>query len=142
MYLRVFAVLLLAVFCAGWAAGCSEQTSVCRGPEQEINICVNGKRIAFDDRSPPHRHEAGSLYVPVEPLARKLGLDVRTIIRADGQSAIVTVKGRPFAPAMAHGAKGVHVHDGLVYVPLRELAAAAGIQLDMDAETGTAGFAK
>lgn len=136
---RFSAVLVLALLVAGCA---SAATTACGGPAQEINICVNGKRIQFDADSLPHRHETGSLYVPVEPLARTLGLDVRTIIRGDGQSAIVTVNGRPFAPAMASGARGVHVHDGQVFVPLRELAVTARLQMDMDADTGTAGFAR
>lgn len=138
--MRLFsAVLVLALLVAGCATAA---TTACGGPAQEINICVNGKRIQFDKAFLPHRHETGSLYVPVEPLARTLGLDVRSIIRGDGQSAIVTVNGRPFAPAMASGAKGVHVHEGQVFVPLRELAATVGLRLDMNAETGTAGFAR
>ncbi|HWI65787.1 MAG TPA: hypothetical protein VNT75_28505 [Symbiobacteriaceae bacterium] len=135
---RLLAACLLALL----LAGCTEATTVCRGPEQEINICVNGKRLVFDEHHPPHRHEEGSLYVPVEPLAERLGLDVRWVIRGDGKSAIVTVNGKPFDPAMAYGSKGVHVHDGAVYVPVRELAAAAGLELDMDAEAGMAGFAR
>ena len=136
--------VLLLVFAAalGAGVGCSEPTTACRGPAGEINVCINGRRIEFSDQYPPHRHEAGSLYVPVEPVARQLRIDVRTVIRGDGQSAVVTVGGRPFDPAMAFTAKGVHVHDGQVYVPLRELAAAARLKLDMDAETGTAGFAR
>jgi hypothetical protein len=134
--------VLLLVIAGAVAAGCSRPTTACRGPAEEINICMNGRRIEFTERYLPHRHESGSLYVPVEPLARQLRIDVRTVIRGDGQSAIVTVGGRPFDPAMASTAKGVHVHDGQVYVPLRELAAAARLQLDMDAETGTAGFAR
>lgn len=139
---RARVAALLALIGILLVAGCTGTSTVCRGSEQEITVCVNGKRVLFDEQFPPHRHESGSLYVPVEPLAEKLGLDVRTVIRADGQSAIVTVNGLPFAPAMASGARGVHVHDGQVYLPLRELAAAAGIQLDMDAETGIAGFAR
>lgn len=123
--------------------GCSAPpTTICRGPSDAINICVNGKRISFDEAHPPHRHEEGSLYVPVEPVAQYLRLDIRTVVRGDGKSAIVTVSGRPFDPAMAYGAKGIYVYDGQVYVPLRELAAAARLTLDMDAETGTAGFAR
>lgn len=136
-------LLLAALVLAFFAAGCAPAaTTACGGPSQEINICVNGKRIQFDERFLPHRHENGSLYVPVEPLARRLGLDVRTIIRGDGQTAIVTVNGRPFAPAMASGARGVHVHDGQVFVPLRELAVTARLRLDMDADLGIAGFAR
>lgn len=134
--------VLLLVVAAVAGAGCAEPTTACQGPAHEINVCINGRRIQFAEGHLPHKHESGSLYVPVEPLARQLGIDVRTVIRGDGQSAIVTVGGLPFDPAMAFTAKGVHVHDGKVYVPLRELAAAARLKLDMDAETGTAGFAR
>lgn len=139
---RAFAGLVLALLAAALGAGCSEATTVCRGPEQEITVCVNGRRLAFDERHAPHRHEAGSLYVPALEMADRLGLDVRSVISGDGQSAIVTVKGKPFDPAMADGARGIHVHDGVVFVPLRELAAAGGLDLDMDAEMGIAGFAR
>lgn len=136
---RLISVLVLALLATGCAAAA---TTACAGPVRQINICVNGKRMQFDERHLPHRHETGNLYAPVEPLARTLKLDLRMIIRGDGQSAIVTVNGRPFSPAMASDAKGVHVHEGQVYLPLRELAATAGLRLDMDAESGTAGFAR
>ena len=131
-------VLLMAVL----GVGCSHSSTACSGPEDSVNICVNGRRIAFEADAQPHMHETGSLYAPVDVLARRLGLDVRTVISGDGQSALVTVNRKPFAPAMAHGSKGVHVHQGTVYVPLREFAAAAGLELDMSAETRTAGFAR
>ncbi|HLN65384.1 MAG TPA: hypothetical protein VK464_28000 [Symbiobacteriaceae bacterium] len=127
---------------AGLAVGCSRPTTACHGAPGTITVCVNGRRVLFPPEFQPHRHEAGSLYAPAELLAQQLGLDVRTHVSADGQSALITVNRKPFAPAMAHGAMGVHVHDGVVYVPLRELAIAAGLKLEMDEGVGVAGFAK
>jgi hypothetical protein len=128
---------------AALGAGCfARPTTACAAVESAITVCVNGKRLVFPEEAQPHRHEPGSLYAPVEPLARQLGLDVRTVVSADGQSALVTVNRKAFAPAMAHGALGVHAHAGTVCVPLRELAIAAGLKLDLDAGGGVAGFAK
>jgi|GEM_PF-3548639 len=133
--------LLLAM--ALIVAGCGKPTTACAGRDKEVTICVNGRSISFAEaRNGPHGHEAGSLYAPAWVLGDALGVDVRTQVSPDGKSAIITVGGKPFSPAMAGSAQGVHVHDGEVFVPLREFAAAAGLKLDLDVEKGVAGFAR
>lgn len=136
------AATALVMLLATLAGGCARPSTACKGPENSVNICINGKRLQFTEEAQPHGHETGSIYAPVDVLAGRLGLDVRTWTTADGLTATVTVNRKPFAPAMAHGAKGIHVHNGHVYVPLREFAAAAGLKLELNAESLTAGFAK
>lgn len=119
----------------------ARSSTMCEGPPGAINICVNGRRLTFAAGQQPYRSGTGAIFAPADVLARQLRLDIRTLVSADGHSAMVTVNRRPFNPAMAMGAKGVEVREGVVYLPLRELALAAGLRLDMDADSGTAGFA-
>jgi hypothetical protein len=122
------------------AAGCARATTACKGPA--ATICLNGHPLAFAAGNQPHGHEVGNLYAPVDVLAKQLHLDVKSSVSADGKKIEVLLNGKPFAPAMADGAKGVHVHNGQVYVPVREFAAAAGLKLQLDAATGVAGVAQ
>lgn len=135
------AVLAAVLVLLAFVAGCARSTTECPRVEGQITVCINGRRIRFAEGAPPLRHEAGSLYAPADVLARELKLDIRTWVTPDG-TALVTVNRKPFRPAMAEGALGVHVEDGVVYLPLRELALAAGLKLDMNAERGVAGFAR
>jgi hypothetical protein len=138
---RAAVMMAIALLLVAFGAGCARSTTECRATEGEVSVCINGRRIKFADGAQPHQHEPGSLYAPADVLARQLGLDIRTWVTGTG-SVLVTVNRKPFNPAMAHGAKGVHVHGGVVYLPLRELALSAGLKLDMNAERGIAGFAR
>jgi hypothetical protein len=129
---------------AGLLWGCSSSASTaCEGKPNAVTICANGKPIDFSrEKNGPHVHEAGSIYAPVEVLGQALGIPVAAEVSADGKSARVTINGKAFAVKMASGAKGIHVHDGETFVPLKEFAAAAGLMLDLNVNKGTAGFAK
>lgn len=129
---------------AGLLAGCGAKataTTACAGRPNDITICVNGKPIDFTaEKSGPHRHDpANNLYAPVVPLAKALGLDVK----ADPTAKTVTINGKPFVANTDNGKlKGIHVHDGVVFVPLKDFANAAGLNMEMDIDKGTAGFAR
>lgn len=135
--------LMAGALLAVLAAGCGKPTTACRAQENAVTICLNGKPLDFRAaRNAPHAHEHGHIYAPAAVLGKQLKVDVRLKITPDGKSAIVTVGGRPFEPAMSHGSKGIHVHDGEVFVPVREFAKAAGLQIEMDVQQGWAGFSR
>lgn len=142
---RHFTILATGVILAGVMAGCSASSSTdCKAEGNNVTICVNKKPIDFSAaKNKPHSHETGSIYAPGKVLADALGVPFDAQVAADGKSAKVTVNGKPFEPAMAATTdKGIHVHDGDAFVPVREFAAAAGLKVDVKADQGTAGFAK
>ncbi len=84
-------------------------------------------------------HENGNLYAPVMPLARALGLQVTV----DPRTKQVTVDGHPVQVKPATPTpKGIHDHEGAIFVPLKEFAAAAGLSVVIDEKLKTAGFRK
>lgn len=142
---RNFAMLGVAVILAGVMAGCSASgaSTACKAEGSNVTICLNTKPIDFStSKTKPHSHEAGSIYAPGKVLANALGVPFDAQVAPDGKSAKVTVNGKAFEPAMPSGAKGVHVHDGEAYVPVKEFADAAGLKVDVKADQGTAGIAK
>ena len=135
--------LMVGALLAAVAAGCGKPSTACRSQENAVTICLNGKPLDFRRaRNAPHAHEHSQIYAPAGVLAKQLKVDVRMRIHPDGKSAMVTVNGKPFEPAMSHGSKRVHVHDGEVFVPVREFAKAAGLQVEIDVQQGWAGFAR
>lgn len=132
-------VALVAVLGAAGHAG--RPTTACDPVPGLVTLCINSRPLEFAEGERPHWH-GNRLYAPVEPLGRKLGVEVRARLFADGESALLYVNRKAFAPAMAHDALGVHAHDGVVFVPLREFALAVGLDLEIDAKTGTAGLGR
>lgn len=130
--LAALLALLLLTGCFGRGGGCTARAG-------QVTICVSGKPVDFSGQpAPPHAHELGNLYAPVLPLARAVGLPVT----ADPRTLVVIIAGRPFAAPVSPAVKGIHLHAGVVYVPLREFAAAAGLRLDLDFARGTANLSR
>jgi hypothetical protein len=121
-------------------AGCTSTSSTaCSGPENTVNICYNGTAIDFGQvKTKPHAHESGDLYAPAEALAKAIGATVEL----DAAKPAVKLNGQAFLPKVAEGGKGIHVHDGLVYVPVKLFAESAGFKVAMNAEKGIAGIGK
>lgn len=74
----------------------------------------------------------------MQPLAKALGLTVE----ADTKANTVSISGKKFEAVSNNQVKGIHVHDGAVFVPLKEFAAATGLKADINFDKGTAVFAK
>lgn len=104
-----------------------------------VTVCAGGKPIDFSaEKNAPHKHESGNLYAPVVPLAQALGIPIET----DVNTMTVTIGSQKLHMPTTATVKGVHLHDGALFVPLKEFAKAAGLKLDMDFDKGTAGFTK
>jgi hypothetical protein len=118
--------------------GCSSATTACEPKGTSVNICVNGHPIDFSQEPfQPHVHEPGNIYAPVLPVAEALGL----IVEVNVEALTVSIGDIPFAvPAATDSFMGIHVHEGNVFVPLKEFATAIGAKMAMDADNGTAGF--
>ncbi len=52
------------------------------------------------------------------------------------------VHGKPLVVISSDQIEGIHVHEMALFVPLKEFAAASGLEHKMDAEKGVIGFAK
>jgi hypothetical protein len=129
----------LALLAGGLAACGGQPTTACTPKDKAVVVCVNGKPIDFSTaKNGPHKHEAGSIYAPVEQLAGALGVD----IMVDPGGKTVTVNGQKVQVVGVPGAMGVHVHSQEIFVPVREFARAAGLKVDVDDKKGIAGIAK
>lgn len=130
-------LLVAAAFGAMVLAGCGSQAAQCQPVPDGVAVCVGGKAVAFQAKTKPHMHEAGGFYAPAEELARALGVQVE--IAPDKKS--VKVAGKE-VKAAAPDAKGIHEHDGLVYVPIKEFAEAAGYKYSANVEQKTVNLTK
>lgn len=121
-------------------AGCATASGKgCAPKGKEVTICLNGRPIDFSaEKNLPHRHDSNNLYAPVMPMARALGVNVQ----ADPATKVVFINGKRFVPAGGKQTMGIHVHNGVVFVPVKDFAAAAGLPVQMDLEKGTAAFQK
>lgn len=137
IYRALVTLSLLPVLLTGCAATATTACDAKTGAN--VTVCVNGKAVDFSaEKNQPHKHESGNLYAPVVPLANALGVKIET----DVNGKTVTVNGKKVDLVPTETIKGVHVHDGALFVPLKEFAAAAGLKMDMNFDRGTAGFAK
>lgn len=139
-------VLAPALFLALLAltAGCSASakataTTACQAKDKAVTICLNGKPIDFSaEKTQPHKHEIGNLYAPVVAMGKALGVAVE----ADATAKTARVNGKKIDVVATDQIKGVHVHEGAVFVPVKEFADATGLTFEMDPDKGVAGFAK
>jgi hypothetical protein len=136
-------VLSLVAVLAGCGATAPTPTSAtCQAKENALVLCQNGKEIDFSaEKTKPHKHEA--FYAPVVPLAKALGVTVDAKVSADGKTGTLSISGKEFKPtSTATDFKGLHVHEGALFVPLKEFAAAAGLTLKIDDAKQTVNFTK
>ncbi|HYG59250.1 MAG TPA: hypothetical protein VD902_14405 [Symbiobacteriaceae bacterium] len=130
MMKRKAAVFLVgAVVGALSLVGCSGQASAACPPVIDgVGVCIDAKPIAWSAGvKPPHMHENGGYYGAVNELATALG--AKAEVAGDGKS--VKVGGKVVA-ATAADAKGIHLHEEFVYVPIKEFAEAAGYKVYVD----------
>lgn len=109
--------------------GCSAaQSTACPPVESGVGVCVNGKAIDWSAVvMKPHMHENGGYYAHVEQLAE--ALHVNPVVASNKKSVLV---GDKQVTALAPEAKGVHVHEDFVFVPIKEFAEAAGFKAIVD----------
>jgi hypothetical protein len=130
--------LTLLALTAGCSAG-SKATTDCKATDNPVTICLNGKPIDFSaEKTQPHKHENGNLYAPVVAMGKALGVTVE----ADATAKTAQVNGKKIDVLPTDQIKGVHVHEGAVFVPVKEFAEATGLRHSMDWEKGVVGFAK
>lgn len=114
-------------------------TTACEPRKNEVVVCLNGKPIDFSkEKNGPHKHETGSIYAPAASLAQALGVNAMI----DAGARKVMVNGKAIPVVSVPGAKNIHLHDGVIFVPVKQFAEAAGLSCDVDYGKGTAGIAK
>jgi hypothetical protein len=119
-------------------AGCTGESSVsCAPVANGVGVCLDGKPFTWTATKPPHMHEQGGYYAPVEELAARLG--VQAEIASDRKSVMV---GSTQVIAKGEKPQGIHDHDGLVYAPIREFAEAAGFKVMIDTAANTVSITK
>lgn len=116
------------------ATGCSLGSKGCASVEHGVGVCLDGQPVAWSAGvKAPHMHEEGGYYGGAQDLARALGVQIK--VSAD--KASVTVVGGDQVAAAAKGAKGVHQHELVVFVPIKEFAEAAGYRVQVDTKHNT-----
>ncbi len=110
-------------------SGCGgKQTAGCAPIENGVGVCLEGTAVSWTANvRPPHMHEPGGYYAPVQDLAKTLG--VMAEVSSDQKS--VSVNGKQVL-AIGPEAQGIHLHDDLVYAPIKEFAEAAGYKVSVD----------
>lgn len=128
---RVLVSLSLMMAVALTGCGGSKATSLsCAPVENAVNVCLNGQALTWTAKArPPHVHETGGYYAPVQDLEKALG--VKAVVAANKKS--LSVGGRSVV-ATVQGAMGIHQHETLVYAPIKEFAEAAGYTVEVDAK--------
>lgn len=132
MKLSVAIMALIALF--GVVVGCAKSTQQsCAPVENGVGVCIDGKPITWSAAvKPPHMHEQGGYYAPVEDLATHL--KVNPVVGSNRKSVLIAGK---VVMARSEEAVGVHMHEDFVYVPIREFAEAAGFKVMVDTKAHT-----
>jgi len=141
MLRRTVGSMLLVSALALVTAGCSatKANTACEPVDNAITVCLNGKAMDFSkEKTQPHRHENGNLYAPIVPVAEALGIK----IEIDTEKKTAVVNGKTLEVISSDEIKGIHVHEMAMFVPMKEFAAATGLEHKMDVDKGVIGFAK
>lgn len=128
--IAIMALVALLGIVAGCAAGTSQG---CPPVENGVGVCFDGRPITWSAAvKPPHMHEQGGYYAPVDELATYL--KVNPVVASNKKSVLI---GGKIIAAKSDEAVGVHLHEDFVYVPIREFAEAAGFRVVVDAKLHT-----
>lgn len=119
------------------ATGCGNKAPDCAPMASAVNVCVNGTALLNTAPRAPHAHEQGGYYMDLNDLAR--ALHVNPHVSGDHRSVVVNGKA---VIAASPGAKGVHDHDHVVFVPVKEFAEAAGYKAAVDTRHNTVSLYK
>lgn len=128
MIKRLLIIGAAAILLTTAANGRASAVGECPPVKNGVAVCLGGRPVTWSARFvPPHMHEQGGYYAPVEQLERLLL--VKADIAADRKS--LKVNGRTVT-VVGHKPKGIHEHQGHLYAPIKEFAEAAGHEVSVD----------
>lgn len=137
------ALLLMAVLlsaCGGNNKG-TQAVKPCAPVPDGTAVCINGEPIVWqaEVKTLPHMHEQGGFYAPALQLADRLGIADK--VQIDKQALTVKVNGTAVR-SLVPNARNIHVHDDLVYAPIKEFAEAAGFDVEVNVDQRTVNIIK